>query len=121
MKVITVILIAFVAIEHLLILYIEMFAWERVGSKVFREMPAQMFRPTRAMAANQGLYNGFLAAGLTWSLFITDPVWSFRTAMFFLICIIVAAVFGSVTVSRKIVLVQGLPAVLALLSLAVGR
>lgn len=77
------IMIAFVAIEHLYILYIEMFAWETIGKRTFRNFPAELFTPTKALAANQGLYNGFLSAGLIWSLFISDSIWSFNVACFF--------------------------------------
>ena len=73
MEIIAKVLIAFVALEHLYILYIEMFAWETAGKKAFKgAMPADMFKPTKVLAANQGLYNGFLAAGLIWALFILD-------------------------------------------------
>lgn len=62
------------------------------------------------MAANQGLYNGFLAVGLVWSLFITDSNWSVNISLFFLGCVTVAGIYGGVTVSKKIVLIQGVPA-----------
>jgi len=61
------VLTALVALEHLYILWMEMFAWETVGKKTFRTIPAELFKPTKALAANQGLYNGFLSAGLIWS------------------------------------------------------
>ncbi len=67
MKLTAHILIAFVAIEHLYILWIEMFAWTTAGKKTFKTFPPDLFEPTRALAANQGLYNGFLSAGLIWS------------------------------------------------------
>ena len=113
------ILIAIVALEHLYIMYFEMFAWETLGKKTFRSFPKELFAPTKGLAANQGLYNGFLAAGLIWSFFISDPVWSQNIAVFFLGCIITAAIFGAVTASKRILLVQGTPAVLALLVLLV--
>ena len=70
------ILIAIVAIEHLFILWMEMFAWETTGKKVFKgALPEELFKPTKGLAANQGLYNGFLSAGLIWSFFISDPIW----------------------------------------------
>jgi monoamine oxidase len=68
-------LITFVALEHLYILYMEMFAWTTLGKKTFKSMPESLFEPTKALAANQGLYNGFLSAGLIWSLFISDADW----------------------------------------------
>ena len=96
-------------------LWLEMFAWTTKGPKVFKTLPKDLFIPTKAMAANQGLYNGFLVAGLCWSVFTTDAVWSFNLAVFFLGCVMVASVFGAVTVSKRIFYIQGLPALLALL------
>jgi len=110
------ILIAIVAIEHIYILWIEMFAWTTVGRKTFKSFPAELFEPTKALAANQGLYNGFLAAGLIWSLCIQDPAWSFKIALFFLSCVIIAGIYGAVTASKSIFFKQALPAVLALLT-----
>lgn len=115
MQLLSQILIALVAAEHLYILWLEMFAWETRGKKVFRgAMPAELFKPTKTMAANQGLYNGFLAAGLIWSLLIGEPAWADNVAVFFLSCVIVAGVYGGATAGRKIFFVQALPAVLAL-------
>ena len=74
MSIVAKILIAVVAIEHLYILWLEMFAWTTRGPKVFRSLPANLFVPTKALAANQGLYNGFLSAGLFWSLLIADVI-----------------------------------------------
>ena len=70
------IIIGLVALFHLYILWFEMFAWETRGPKVFRAFPKELFPPTKAMAANQGLYNGFLAAGLIWTFFIENAEWS---------------------------------------------
>lgn len=108
------VLTALVAIEHIYILWIEMFAWETVGKKTFRTFPADLFTPTKAMAANQGLYNGFLAAGLIWSFFITDVAWSNNIRIFFLACVIVAGLFGAITAAKRIFYVQAMPAILAL-------
>ena len=121
MNILTQILIGFVALEHLLFLYVEMFAWETTGKKIFKTIPKEMFRPTKAMAANQDLYNGFLAAGLIWSLFITDSNWSFNIACFFLACVIVASKYGAYSVSKTIFIVQGIPAYLALAALILSR
>jgi putative membrane protein len=105
-------LIALVALEHLYILYMEMFAWETLGRKTFKgALPQELFTPTRTLAANQGLYNGFLAAGLIWSLFISDPVWSRQIALFFLGCVAVAGSYGAWSATRKIFFVQALPAI----------
>ncbi|KDN54988.1 DUF1304 domain-containing protein [Flavobacterium seoulense] len=109
------ILIALVAIEHLYILYIEMFAWETKGKATFKTLSPDLFKPTKALAANQGLYNGFLAAGLIWSLLIENKEWSFNIAVFFLVCVIVAGVYGAITASKNIFIKQGLPALIALL------
>ena len=109
------ILIAFVALEHFYILWIEMFAWTTVGKKTFRSFPADLFEKTKLFAANQGLYNGFLAAGLIWSLFIANREWSRNIACFFLSCVIVAGVYGGITTSKSIFYKQAVPAILALL------
>lgn len=111
------ILIGLVALEHLYILWLEMFAWTTVGKKTFRSLPAHLFEETKTLAANQGLYNGFLAAGLIWSLFISDVSWSRNVACFFLGCVIVAGIYGGLTASRSIFIKQGLPAVIALIVL----
>ena len=111
------IIIALVALIHIYILWLEMFAWMTKARKVFRTLPADMFAPTKSMAANQGLYNGFLAAGLIWSLLITDPVWSVNVASFFLGCVLVAGLYGAATVQKKIFYVQGVPAILGLLAI----
>lgn len=92
-----------------------MFAWETVGKKVFKNaLPSDMFAPTKGLAANQGLYNGFLAAGLIWSLLIGDAHWSSNVAIFFLGCVLVAGLYGGLTASRSILLKQALPAAIAL-------
>lgn len=109
------ILIAFIALEHLYILYMEMFAWETLGKKTFKgALPKDLFQPTKTLAANQGLYNGFLSAGLIWSLLISDDVWVKNVAVFFLCCVAVAGIYGAITASKKIFFVQALPAILTL-------
>ena len=110
-------LIGFVALIHLYILWLEMFAWTTRGPKVFRSLPAELFVPTRVLAANQGLYNGFLAAGLVWALLISNPEWHRNVASFFLACVLVAGLYGAATAGRRILLVQSLPALLALTAL----
>ncbi|GAB4032563.1 DUF1304 domain-containing protein [Spirosoma gilvum] len=109
------ILIGLVAVEHIYILWLEMFAWTTRGRKTFRSFPAELFEPTKSLAANQGLYNGFLAAGLIWSLLIQDPVWRINVAVFFLGCVIVAGIFGAITAQKSIFWVQAMPAIIALL------
>lgn len=114
MEIILKIIIGLVAIEHLYFMYFEMFAWETIGKRTFKQLPAEMFKPTKPLAANQGLYNGFLAAGLVWSLFVNDPVWSKNVALFFLICVSIAGIYGGITASRKIFFVQALPSLAAI-------
>ena len=108
-------LIAFIAVEHLYILYMEMFAWTTLGKKTFRSLDASLFEPTKTLAANQGLYNGFLSAGLIWSLFITDADWHLNVALFFLACVSVAGIYGAMTAGKRIFYVQALPALITLL------
>ncbi len=116
METISKILITIVALEHLYILYMEMFAWETLGKKTFKDsLPDALFQPTKKLAANQGLYNGFLSAGLIWSLFICDAIWYRNIAVFFLGCVIVAGVYGALSASKKIFFVQALPAIIALI------
>ncbi len=108
------ILIGFVAALHLYFLYFEMFAWTTLGRKIFRGFPKDLFEPTKPLAANQGLYNGFLAAGLIWSFFIQDIEWQTNVALFFLICVAVAGIYGGLSVSKKILFVQAVPALIAI-------
>jgi len=115
------ILTAFVAIEHCYILWLEMFGWTTRGPKVFKTLPAHLFEPTRALAANQGLYNGFLAAGLFWSLIIDNPEWSGNVAVFFLSCVAIAGIYGSITADKKIFWIQGLLPIFALLVYVFAR
>lgn len=120
MAIATTILILLIAALHLYIMWFEMFAWESRGPKVFRSFPKDLFGPTKTMAANQGLYNGFLAVGLVWSRLILDAEWSHNVAMFFLICVLVAGIYGAMTASRRILFVQAVPAALAIGLLLVG-
>jgi putative membrane protein len=115
MKYVANVLILLVAIEHLYILWIEMFAWTTAGRRTFKSFPPELFEPTKALAANQGLYNGFLSAGLIWSLLINDAVWSNNVAYFFLGCVIVAGIYGAITADKKIFFTQALPAIITLI------
>jgi putative membrane protein len=113
MKKLANIVIAFVAIEHLLFLVLEMFLWTTpTGLRVFGLTP-EFARQSATLAANQGLYNGFLAAGLIWSLVRKDN--AVATKLFFLSCIVVAGVFGGITAKTSILFVQGAPAFAALM------
>lgn len=106
-----------VLIEHIYIVWMEMFAWETAGRRSFgKTLPAELFKPTKGLAANQGLCNGFLVAGLVWSFLTEDAIWSDNIRLFFLGCVLVAGIFGGITANRKIFLIQGIPALLALLS-----
>jgi putative membrane protein len=107
-------LVGLVALLHLYFLWFEMFAWTTRGRKVFKKFPPELFEPTKPLAANQGLYNGFLAAGLIWTYFITDPIWKTNIALFFLSCIAVAGIYGTLTTDKKIFFVQALPAIIAI-------
>ncbi|EAR02981.1 DUF1304 domain-containing protein [Maribacter sp. HTCC2170] len=109
------ILIALVAILHLYFMWFEMFAWTTKGRKIFRNFPPELFEPTKPLAANQGLYNGFLAAGLIWTFFIEDPIWKMNISLFFLGCVAVAGIYGALTASKKIFFVQAFPALLAII------
>ncbi|WP_136466509.1 DUF1304 domain-containing protein [Flagellimonas onchidii] len=115
------IFILLVAILHLYFLWLEMFAWTTKAKKVFRSFPEHLFEPTKALAANQGLYNGFLAAGLVWSLLIQNQEWQFYTALFFLGCVTVAGIYGALTASKKIFVVQALPALIGILLLMLNH
>lgn len=107
------ILTGIVALLHAWFLTLEMFLWDKpMGRKVFRLTP-EFAVASRYLAMNQGLYNGFLVAGLAWGLAIDD----LRIKTFFLACVSVAGLFGAATVSRKVFFVQALPAILALVLL----
>lgn len=106
------IVVALVALAHLGFMGLEMFLWDKPpGLKVFRQTPEQA-AATRVLAANQGLYNGFLAAGLFWGLI--PSIHASDIKVFFLSCVIIAGVYGAVTVSRRILAVQAAPAALGL-------
>jgi putative membrane protein len=107
-------LVVLIALEHLWFLVLEMFLWTRpTGLRTFRNT-AEFARQSATLAANQGLYNGFLAAGLLWGAFHPLPAVALQLRVFFLGCVVVAGVFGAVTVSRRILYLQAVPALLAL-------
>lgn len=111
------VLVALVAALHVFFLALEMFLWDRpLGLKVFRNTPEKA-AITKVLAANQGLYNGFLAAGLVWGLVHGNPAFAFEIKVFFLLCVIVAGAYGAATVSTRILMVQALPATVALVAL----
>lgn len=111
------ILVALVAALHAYFLVLEMFLWTKpIGLKVFRNTPEKA-ELTKVLAANQGLYNGFLAAGLIWGLVHGNPAFAFQIKVFFLLCVIVAGAYGAATVSTRFLIVQALPAAIALAAL----
>jgi putative membrane protein len=111
------IMVALVAALHVYFLVLEMFLWTRpLGLKTFHNSPEKA-ADSAVLAANQGLYNGFLAAGLIWGLVQAVPAFAFQIKIFFLLCVIVAGVYSAATVSRRILLVQAAPAAIALILL----
>jgi putative membrane protein len=109
--------VALVAALHVYFLILEMFLWTKpLGLKTFRNS-LEKATDSAVLAANQGLYNGFLAAGLVWGLVQSNPGFASQIKMFFLLCVIVAGVYGAVTVSRRILWVQAAPAAIALILL----
>src|SRR5438132_5760314 len=111
------VLVAFVALLHLLFLVLEMFLWTKpFGRKTFG-LTKELAEGSAKLAANQGLYNGFLAAGLIWGIVAN----SFEVKLFFLVCVIVAGVFGAFTAQRSILFVQALPGALALAAVFLAR
>ena len=113
-------LVALVAALHLYFLVLEMFLWTTpYGLKTFGNTP-QKAQDTKVLAANQGLYNGFLAAGLIWGLLHAAPAFAWQIKMFFLLCVIVAGLYGAYSVSRKILFVQAVPAAIALIVVALA-
>ncbi|HEU0290597.1 MAG TPA: DUF1304 domain-containing protein [Burkholderiales bacterium] len=104
--------VALVALLHLYFLVLEMFFWDKpLGLRIFGLTP-EFAKASRTLAANQGLYNGFLAAGLVWGLFLETAGGSIK--LFFLGCVVVAGVFGAMTVNRRILWIQTLPGIIAI-------
>jgi putative membrane protein len=109
--------LALIAILHLGFLVLEMFLWNHpFGRKTFK-MTSEYSQASASLAANQGLYNGFLAAGLIWGLISGD----FSVKLFFLLCVLIAGIFGGITAKRSILYLQALPALLGLIFLYVSR
>jgi putative membrane protein len=107
-------LAAFVALEHLLFLVMETFLWQTKFVMERFQMSAEKAEMTLSLAQNQGVYNGFLAAGLIWSLFIGDPRQARQTRIFFLVCVVIAGIVGAITAKTSILFIQGLPGLLGL-------
>ncbi len=114
------VLTALVALEHVYILYLEMFLWTKpAGLRTFG-MTKEKAEETKVLGANQGLYNGFLAAGLFWSLVHPSAMFAYELKVFFLACVIVAALYGAWSASRKILFTQGLPAIIAMIAVLIA-
>jgi len=111
------VLVAFVAVLHLLFLVLEMFLWTKPFGRRTFGLTKELAEASKGLAMNQGLYNGFIVAGLIWGLVAN----SFEVKVFFLVCVIVAGVFGALTAKRSILFVQGLPGALALAAVIVAR
>lgn len=107
------VLVGLVAALHIYFLVLEMFLWQGPVGRKLSGFDADLAERTKTLAANQGLYNGFLAAGLIWGLIAGDPT-GFRVQVFFLVCVIIAGIYGAATANRRILLVQALPAGIAL-------
>ncbi len=112
MEILLKVLLALIAALHLWFLVLEMFLWRKpIGLKTFR-MSQEKADSSAVLAANQGLYNGFLAAGLIWGICPVD--WAFYIRLFFLSCVAIAGIFSAATVSKRIFFIQAMPALLAL-------
>jgi len=110
--------VVLVALLHLYFMVLEMFLWDRpLGRRTFRLTP-EFAAASKSLAANQGLYNGFLAAGLVWGLWLGES--GRAVTLFFLACVVIAGLFGAATVNRRILVVQALPAAIALVLTLLG-
>ena len=119
MSLVATVIVALLALIHVYILVLEMFLWDTPkGRKAFGLTP-EFSAASKALAANQGLYNGFLAAGLFWGLWLGPE--GFGVKVFFLACILVAGLYGAATATRKILFIQAVPAALGLLALFLSR
>jgi putative membrane protein len=115
----TAVILVVVAI-HVYIVILEMFLWRTERGRLAFGTDQEFADRSAALAANQGLYNGFLVAGLIWGVIAADPI-GFQVKVFFLVCVIVAGVYGAATVSRRILFVQALPAAIALILVLLAR
>ncbi|MEU5364258.1 DUF1304 domain-containing protein [Streptomyces sp. NPDC005925] len=114
------VLVGLVAALHVYILVLEMFLWEKAPGRGLSGFDAGMARATAPLAANQGLYNGFLAAGLIWGLIVGGRTGS-DIQVFFLACVLVAGLYGAATANRRILVAQALPATLTLIAVLAAR
>ena len=121
MRMIATVLIVLISLLHFYIAWFEIFAWTTRGPAVFSTLAPELFEPTIALAANQGIYNAFLAAGLLWSVVIRDKEWSTHVGTCFLLFVAVAGVFGAATVELRIMFIQTVPSVIAMVLLQLGQ
>jgi putative membrane protein len=120
MHAVTNVLVGLVALIHAYILVLEMFLWNTPRGRAAFGTDPEFAEKSATLAANQGLYNGFLSAGLIWGLVAGAPV-GYPVKIFFLVCVIIAGLYGAATVSRRILLVQSLPAALALAAVLIAH
>lgn len=117
MQILANLLVGLIGLLHVYILVLEMFLWRTPTALKAFGTTQEFANATATLAANQGLYNGFLAAGLFWGLFTG----SFAIQMFFLLCVLVAGIYGSLTASRRILFTQGIPAAVGIVLLLLAR
>lgn len=115
-----VIAVAIVALIHVFVACVEIFAWETRGRAFFRQFPDEFFPMTKVLAINQGVYNLFLAAGLVWALTIRDMIWQQNIALLFLAFVAIAGIVGAATASPKLFLYQSVPALAAIALVLLG-
>ncbi|MEV6333763.1 DUF1304 domain-containing protein [Nocardia vinacea] len=119
MRVVAEVLVGLVALLHIYILVMEMFLWTTPRVRASFGSTAEFAQQTKVLAANQGLYNGFLAAGLIWGIIASDPV-GFAAMIFFTACVVVAGIYGAATANRRILFVQALPGAIALAAVLIA-
>lgn len=120
MTVVADVLVGLVALLHVYILVLEMFLWTAPRTRAGFGTTAEFAEQTKVLAANQGLYNGFLAAALVWGLIASDPT-GFQLKFYGLACVIVAGLYGAATASKRILFVQVVPGAIALIALVLAR
>ena len=121
MRTVAFVFVAIIAALHFYIAWFEIFAWTTRGPRVFSDLPPELFEQTIHMAANQGIYNAFLAVGLVWSLLIKDRKWQVNVAVCFLLFVAAAGTFGAATVTIKTLFIQSVPALIAMVLLLMSR
>lgn len=118
MKTLALILCLIVALEHLGFLYLEMFLWTKTAGRRIFGNSREDAEKTKVLAANQGLYNGFIAAGLIWGLAHPVALVGYQIQLFFLVCVTIAGIYGGITAKKSILLIQGLPALIGAMLVA---